>query len=417
MKALQLNRSIIAWGLYDWATSAFSVVTTTFIFAAYFTESIAVDPITGTHQWADAAAFSGLLIAILSPILGAAADEMGRRKPWIAFFTCISVVSAALLWFSHPSPDYVPWALTWLIIGTIGLELSLVFYNAMMRDLAPEHSLGRLSGWAWGAGYFGGIICLLLSLLLVRNQFPGIHLNPATAEPVRATSLLVAIWLSVFSIPLFLFTPEKQAIKIPFFIAIRQGLKNLYTLFTSLKQNKAILLYLFAHMIYTDGLNTLFSFGGIYAAGTFGFNMQEIILFGLGMNLAAGIGAISFAWVDDYIGSKHTILISLAGLFLFGACVFLIHSVLLFWLFGMAMAVFVGPVQSASRAYLVHIANPGSLTELFGLYSFSGKISAFIGPWLLGLITLHFNSQRAGMSTILLFFLCGGLLLLSLPKK
>ncbi len=417
MKALQLNRSIVAWSLYDWAASAFSIVITTFIFATYFTESIAVNPIAGTHQWADAVAFCGLMIALLSPVLGAAADEMGRRKPWIAFFTFTTVVSAALLWFAQPSPDYAPWALTWLIIGTVGLELSLVFYNAMMHDLAPQHALGRLSGWAWGVGYFGGIICLLLSLLLVRNQFPGIHLNSATAEPIRATTLLVAIWLSLFSLPLFFFTPEKNGRNIAFITAMRQGLKNLYSLFTSLKQNKTILLYLFAHMIYTDGLNTLFSFGGIYAAGTFGFKIQEIIFFGLGMNLAAGIGAISFAWIDDYIGSKYTILISLAGLILFGACVFITHSVLLFWLFGMSLAVFVGPVQSASRSYLVHIAKPDSLTELFGLYSFSGKISAFMGPWLLGYVTLHFNSQRAGMSTILLFFICGGLLLLPLPKK
>lgn len=166
-------------------------------------------------------------------------------------------------------------------------------------------------------------------------------------------------------------------------------------------------------MIYNDGLNTLFAFGGIYAAGTYHLSFQEVLLFGITMNVTAGIGAVSLGWVDDFLGSKATIVISLVCLATFGIPLLFLHHKYAFWAVALVLCIFVGPVQSASRSLMVRlIATKETSTEMFGLYALSGKITAFIGPWILGLLTLTFDSQRVGMATVLVFFVIGALLLL-----
>jgi UMF1 family MFS transporter len=173
-----------------------------------------------------------------------------------------------------------------------------------------------------------------------------------------------------------------------------------------------ILRYLIARMIYTDGINTLFAFGGIYAVGTFGMSFSELIMFGIAINLTAGIGAVGFAWIDDKMGPKKVILIALVALTILGGILLIIQDKTLFWIFGVPLGLFVGPAQSASRSLMAHMAPPELRTEMFGLYAFSGKATAFVGPALLALATDMFQSQRAGMATILIFFIVGGILLL-----
>ena len=403
--------SVIAWGLFDWANSAFPTVVTTFIFAAYFTQTIAKDPITGTHQWANAIALAGFIIAIISPILGAAADHLGRRKPWIAFFTSLTVVSSALLWFAKPSIHYINWTLCWVVVGTIGFELSTVFYNAMMRDLVPKQYLGRLSGWSWGIGYLGGLVCLSVALLLIYFPLPWLNVTSKALENIRVTGPLAAIWFAVFSSPFFILTPDHGKTEISFWNALKQGVTTISKTFRKMNQHRQILKYLLARMIYIDGLNTLFAFGGIYAAGTFGLSEVQIIILGIAMNATAGLGAIGFAWLDDFLGSKKTILLALSGLILLGSYLLITHSIVVFWILALLLGLFVGPVQSASRSLMVHLAPPNQLTEYFGLYAFSGKVTAFVGPWILGIVTIHFNSQRLGMVTIILFLIIGAVIL------
>lgn len=409
---------LIAWSLYDWACSAFPVVITTFIFATYFTTHVAINPIRGTYEWANATAIAGISIAFLSPILGAIADHSGWHKRWLFVMTWLCVIFTAMLWFVYPSSHYVSFSLTCFVLATISLEVGLVFYNSFLPHLAPQKYLGRISGWAWGLGYFGGIAALSI-MLFGMIKHPPSWLNVAAAEQVRIAGPLVACWFAIFSLPFFLIVPESQVEHLPFHQAIRLGFKELFGTIKFLSNKPNLFFFLLAHLIYIDGLNTLFAFGGIYAAGTFHMNISGVILFGITMNVAAGIGAITLAWVDDFLGSKPTILLSLCGLFFFGICVLLVHSVTLFWLTGLSLSLFLGPVQSASRSLMARMTPADKTTELFGLYAFSGKITAFIGPWLLGWVTLYFDSQRAGISTILLFFATGGFLMyfVTEPKK
>ncbi|SMF09781.1 MFS transporter, UMF1 family [Tistlia consotensis] len=409
--------AILAWCFYDWANSAFPTVIVTFVFAAYYTRALAPDAETGTGQWGLAMSLSGVAIAILAPILGAVADQGGRRKPWIAVFSLLCIASGAALWFAAPDPAWAVYALTLSALANLAFEIGTVFYNAMLPEVAPPRLWGRISGWAWGLGYAGGLACLVLTLVLfVQPAHPLFGLDRAQAEQVRIAGPFVALWFLVFALPMFLLTPDRAATGKPAGRAVAEGLSTLRRSLARLPKQRRVLRYLIARMLYTDGLNTLFAFGGIYAAGTFGMDFTEILVFGILLNVTAGLGAFGFAWIDDWIGPKRTVLIAVGALMLLGAAILLIDSKLWFYVLGCAIGVFIGPAQSASRTLMARLAPAETRTEMFGLYALSGKVTAFIGPAAVGGVTVLMDSQRWGMATILLLFAVGFALLLPLEE-
>ena len=405
----------LAWCFYDWANSAFPTVIITFVFAAYFTSAVAPSSEIGTAHWGWALSLSAALVALLAPVMGAIADAGGSRKPWIAAFTGLAIVGSALLWLIEPDPDFVLLALVLVVLANLGFEIAQVFYNAMLPEVAGQGRLGRLSGWAWGLGYAGGLSCLAICLVIfVQPDPPLFGLSGDTAEQVRIVGPFVGLWFAVFALPLFLWVPESRR-RSPLQAAIiARGLKTLGQTLRSLPKRKAIGRFLLARMIYTDGLNTLFAFGGIYAAGSFGMDIEEILLFGILLNVTAGLGAAAFAWIDDCIGPKPTLVTNLVALLLCSSLILLVQDKLLFYLLGSAIGIFVGPTQAASRSLMARLAPPAQRSELFGLYALSGKATAFLGPALVGWITLAADSQRVGMASILGFFLIGLLVLLPL---
>jgi UMF1 family MFS transporter len=411
----RLNKNVmpvLAWCFYDWASASYSIIVVTFIFATYFTTKVASDQILGTYQWANATSLAGVIIAFSSPLVGAIADHGGHHKRWLGFFTMICVIATFLLWFAYPHPDSVYPTLACIVIGTVGFEVALVFYNSFLPGLAPKSYIGRISGWGWGFGYLGGILSLSIALVIFVKGGPPLF-NTANSEQIRICGPFAALWYSVFALPLFFIVPEITTKTKPMGEAVRAGCRELISTLRKLPKEKNILLYLFAHMIYTDGLNTLFAFGGIYAAGTYGLSFEQVLLFGITMNVTAGIGAVSLGWVDDRLGSKLTVILSLCCLSLFGLPLLFLHDKYVFWAMALLLCLFVGPVQSASRSLMVRlIAEKNMSAEMFGLYSLSGKITAFIGPWMLGVMTVTFATQRAGMATVIVFFLIGALLML-----
>jgi UMF1 family MFS transporter len=394
--------------VFDWANSAYPSVIVTFVFAAYFTKAVAESPEAGTGQWGTALAISGLAVALLAPVLGALADQGGRRKPWLGAFTVLTIVCSALLWRVEPGPAFAMLALVLVVIGNGAFEFGQVFYNAMLPEISPRGMIGRISGWAWSVGYAGGLVCLALALVLfVQPERPLFGLDREAAEHVRVAGPLVGLWFAVFAIPLFVMTPDRPATGPGWRDAIRLGLGTLWATLRGLPGRPLVGRFLIARMIYTDGLNTLFAFGGIYAAGTIGMSYEEILVFGVLLNITAGLGAAAFAWIDDLFGARRTIMVALVGLFVFGGAVLLVESRVWFTVLGCAIGVFIGPAQAASRSYMARLAPPEIRTELFGLYALSGKATAFIGPALVGWVTVWADSQRAGMATILIFFVVG----------
>lgn len=408
--------SLISWALYDWANSAFAAIITTFVFAAYFTQQVAENETVGSAQWGNMLGIAGLAIAITGPLLGAAADQGGRRKPWIFIFTGLCVAATALLWLIKPDPGYTGLALLLVGLGTLGAEFAFIFYNAMLPGLAGPRQIGRWSGWGWSTGYAGGVVCLIIALVVfIQSGSQWLGLDPATAEPVRATFPLVSAWYLLFALPLFLITPDTPGSGKPFSQAVRDGVRQLRDSIRHVRLYSHIVRFLIARIFYIDGLATLFAFGGVYAAGTFNMTTQEVLLFGVALNITAGVGAAAFAWVDDWIGSKPTILLSLFGLIVLGTLILLVESLTLFWIFGLLLGIFVGPAQAASRSFLARAAPEPLRNEMFGLFALSGKVTSFLGPLLVGWGTYLSGSQRVGMSAIIIFFIIGFLLMLTVP--
>ncbi len=407
--------ALVSWALYDWANSAFSAVISTFVFAAYFARQVADNEIRGTSLWGYTIGAAGLIIAITGPILGAVADQSGRRKPWIAAFTLVCIIPTALMWYVKPSHDYVWMALLLVGVATIGVEIASIFYNAMLPDLTHHHNVGRWSGWGWGLGYAGGVASLVIALFGFIQSNVFFNLDHSTAEHVRATFVMVAIWFTVFSLPLFIVTPDTDGGRKKLTHAARDGLRQLADSLRHVRRYKHIVRFFIARMIFIDGLATLFTFGGVYAAGTFNMTEQHVLMFGIALNVTAGIGAVGFAWVDDWLGSKPTILASLVGLIILGTSVLLVDTQTAFWILGLALGIFVGPVQAASRSYLARTAPVELRTQMFGLLALSGKATAFLGPLLVGWVTDIAGNQRVGMGVIIVFFTVGFFLMLTVP--
>ncbi|MEO3427914.1 MFS transporter [Pelagibius sp. CAU 1746] len=404
----------VAWCLYDWANSSYPTVIITFVTATYFARAVAETPEAGTGQWGLMLSLSGVVLAVMAPIFGAIADQGGGRKPWIGFFSLVAIFCAAGLWWIEPDPGFVVPALLLVAVGNTAFEFGHVFYNAMLPEVAPKSHLGRLSGWAGGLGYVGGIACLAACLFLfVLPETPLFGLDKQRAEELRITGPFVGLWFAVFALPLFAVVRESAP---PFQTgrAVREGLASLWRTLKLLPEQRQTGRFLLARMLYTDGLNTLFAFGGIYAAGSFGMSFKEILIFGILLNVTAGLGAFAFAWIDDLVGAKFTILFSVAALILLGGAILLVESQLWFYLLGCGIGAFIGPAQTASRSFMARIAPPQLHAEFFGLYALSGKVTAFLGPALVGWVTVWADSQRVGMATILVFFLAGLVLMWSI---
>lgn len=410
------RRALWAWCLYDWANSGFPTVIVTYVFSAYFAKAVAASEVEGTALWAYAMSLSGVAIAMASPVLGAIADQSGRRKPWVGAFTALCVAGSLALWWVVPGTGREVFALVVVATGNFAFEMGIVYYNAMLPSLVPPDRLGRLSGWGWALGYLGGLACLGLALALVTPKPPPFGLDPAAFEPVRATALLVAVWFALFSLPFFLFVPDARATGVAPLAAVRQGLRSLWSTLLRVRRFRTVAIYLIAHMIYTDGLNTLFALGGLYLAVTFSMSFEEILVFAIGMNVSAALGAFVFGWVDDRIGPKRTILIALACMFVIGVGLVMAETRTLLWGLAIPLGLFFGPAQAASRSLMARLAPRELVAEFFGLYALSGKATAFVGPALFGLVTGATGSQRWGMSTILVFIAVGGGLLLAVKE-
>jgi len=398
---------LVSWWLYDFANSPFSTLVVTFIYATYFTQKIAENPIIGTTYWSRAVTITAITVAILSPVLGTIADRGGYRKAFLGFFTLLCVGATCGLFTVLPGEVLV--ALTWFVVANVSYELGSVFYNAFLPDIAPPGKVGRVSGYGWGLGYVGGLIALVIALVgFVQPETPWFGITKVDDQNIRATNLVVAVWFFVFSLPLFIWVKSKVHTRAP----EPGGLvgatyRQLASTFHEIKRYRQIVRFLIARLIYNDALITVFAFGGIYAAGTFGFTTKEILIFGIVLNITAGAGAFSMAILDDRWGGKRTVQLSLWGLAFATLLAIIAPNRTVFWIAGILIGIFAGPNQSASRSLMARFIPPERENEFFGFFAFSGKATAFIGPFVLGVLTEVFDSQRAGICIVLLLFAAG----------
>jgi MFS transporter, UMF1 family len=431
--------------LFDWAAQPYFTLINAFIFAPFFATALAANPADGQAMWGYAAGFAGFLIALISPVMGGIADRVGPRKPWIAGFGLLLVIGSAMMWFAQPGhPAAIPIALTGYIIATIGSECATVFNNAMMPTLVPPSRIGRLSGAGWAIGYLGGIASLIVMLALMiapaetgrtmLGLVPILGLDPALREGDRASGPFTALWFMLFVLPMFLLTPDVAKTGVSIRAAARGAIRRVIAMVHELKDTPGIRRFLIANMIYQDGLVALFAFGGIYGAGVFGWQATELGVFGILLAIAGTVGALIGGRLDDAIGSKPVVLVSIAMLAL--TCVGILsvgrEHVFFFYAapgpqpgdglfgslpekvflgFGLIIGLVAGPMQAASRSLLVRLAPPDKIGSCFGLFALSGKVTSFMGTLLVALATDITNNQAAGPAVLILFFAVGAWLL------
>ena len=408
---MEKRKEIWSWCFYDFGNSAFTTLVITFIYSTYFTKAIAENEIDGTFLWSQAIAITAVIVSLLSPILGAIADKGGYRKIFLALPTYISLGATALLFF--PIKGQILFALILVVIANVNFELGGVFYNAYLPEIVSRKKIGRISGIGWGAGYLGGLLAMLVAMVgFVSPDVPWFGLDIDSGEHIRATNILVAAWFFIFTLPAILYLKEKKvesANRIG--IVVLNSIQALKKTFQEIKIYKNTVRFLISRLIYNDGLVTIFAFGAVYASGTFGFTFDEIMIFGIVLNIAAGLGAFLMGYIDDVIGGKLTIQISLIGLMIAVLLAVFANSKLLFWVSGIIVGLFAGPNQSASRSLMGRLTPPDKINEFYGFFAFSGKLTSFLGPMLLGIFTKYFSSQRYGVAVVFIFFFVGFLLM------
>ena len=420
------NRTIFSWSIYDFANQPFTTLILTFVYSTFFVDFIALSGESGAVMWGRAVTLSSLVVALISPIMGAVADHGGYRKKFLIFWTWICVIFSILLYF--PLKGQVILALSFFCVANIGFEMGGVFLNAYLPEIAPKEKIGRISGYGWSFGYIGGLIALAICFILFIspespvNPFNGQLLNLDTGEHIRIINVFIGIWFAVFSIPTFLFLKDKKRKNtLNNGQLIYETFKSLNKTFREVKCYKETLKFLLARLVYNDALITIFAFGGIYAKQVFNFTFNEIFLFGIVLNVTAGLGALAMGFLDDILGGKKTIQISNVGFII--ACTLAViapefnNGRFIFWIAGSMIGVFSGPNQAASRSLMGRMTPKNKENEFYGFFAFSGKATAFVGPLLFSTIVSLTDSIRLGLAIVSVLFLIGIVLLNNVDEK
>jgi len=415
------KRTVVAWSLWDWGSAAFNAVVTTFVFSVYITSDSFGPEAEVSAKLGIALLIAGISVALFAPVLGRLSDAAGRRKTWLGINTGVVVACTVLMVLVAPSDRYLTLGLVLLAVGNVAFEFASVSYNAMLSQVSTPASVGKVSGFGWGMGYIGGIV--LLAILLVGFIFPDVGWFGVTAEEgwnIRVAMVISGAWFALFAIPVFFAVPEIGAD--PEAPGAARGLLTAYRdLFRSIadlwRNARQTLFFLVASAVFRDGLAGVFTFGGVIAARSFGFDATTVIVFAIAANVVAGLATILVGFFEDRIGAKPVMVWSIVLMVVCALVLFLLNSLgtWVFWVFGLILCIFVGPVQSASRSFLARLIPAGREGEIFGLYATTGRAVSFLSPAAftaavtLGGATI---SGTLGLALVLLF----GLLLLLAVK-
>ncbi len=412
---------VLAWGLWDWGSSAFTTIVLTFVFSVYLTDSVGKDLPPGSLSpntwltWSSAAA--GLLIALMAPVIGQSADRAGRRLRSTGVWTVAVIVAILLMYFVRSDYQYLWLGLLLLGLASIFFELAQVSYFALLSQVSTRANVGRVSGFGWALGYLGGIVLLLVAYVgFIAGEGGALGLSTDGGLNIRVVVLLSAVWFAVFALPMFLVLsetpPSGGATRLGVIGSYRALIANLRRL---LRDSPHTVYFLGASALYRDGLNAIFAFGGVIAVTVYGMDPGTVLVFGVVINVVSAAGAFMGGWLDDRIGPKTVVVGSLTSLVVVGTILLFAYGTTMFWIFGLILGLFVGPAQASSRSYLSRLCPQGQEGQLFGLYATTGRAVSFISPALIGLFTV-IGGERLGLLGIILVLLAGLVALLPVRK-
>ena len=410
--------------MWDWGSAAFNAVIVTFVFSVYLTDSVGADlggPLSPATWLSISISVAGLVIALTAPVMGQRADRGGRRRRSLAIWTYLTVALTALMFFVDSEAPY-PWffiGLLLLAVGSITFEFAEVSYFAMLRQVSTPSTVGRVSGFGWAMGYFGGIFLLLAAFLgFISGDGAERGMLGITTDGglnVRLVCLLAAVWFALFALPVLRKVPENRPRKTSdddeagFFESYRILWRDLKALW---RRDPRTVRFLVASAVFRDGLAGVFTFGAILAVAVYGLAPGDVLIFGVAANVVAALGAAVAGFADDRVGPKVVIAGSLAAMLATMTVLLFVDGTAMFWIFGLLMCLFVGPAQSASRSFLARLVPPASDGQMFGLYATTGRAVSFLAPAMFGLFAWGFGTDRAGIAGIALVLLIGLLLLL-----
>lgn len=391
------KKTIFYWTLFDFANTSFSIVVVTFLYAVHFKKTIAFNEPVGDLYWSIGTSSAMIITAIISPVLGAIADYSAGKKRFLLFFTLLCIAATALLYFVEPGAIFL--GIFLFVIGNIGFEAGLVFYDAFLPEITTPKNYGRVSGYGYAMGYLG-------SLATLAAVYPFI-----LDGKIKETFLVTGVFFLLFSLPIFLFLKDKRkkVDRTESYLVI--GFNRVWSTLSNLKKYKNLAIFLLAYFFYIEGVNTVIFFSGNYASTTLKFSETELLIFFLTVQTTAIIGSIILGIMADSIGQKKTIIITLIIWLITISLAYLIDNKSGFYIVGLLAGVAMGSCQSTSRSLMTKLIPVERKTEFFGFYSFFGKSSAVIGPLVFGLVSFISGNQRLAIISIAFFFIIGLLIL------
>ncbi|MBZ0201688.1 MAG: MFS transporter [Ignavibacteria bacterium] len=393
-KGKWFTKDVFNWSLFDFANSTFATIVVAFVFAIYFKKVVANNQPVADLYWSTAINISMLLVAFLSPVLGAASDYYGNKKKYLIFFTFLCIASTSLLYFI--TEGMVLWGMILFILANIGFQSGLGFYDAFIKEIAEFKNYNKVSSLGYAVGYLGSLASLAAVIVL-------------QDEP-RMTFIACAVMFFIFSLPMFLFVKEKA-------VDDCGGLHNSNFLTTGIKRTldtikhinsySNIRLFLISYFLYIDGVNTIIFFSANYAQTTLNFEIPDLILFFIIVQVTALAGSFLFGWIADRIGTKKTILFIILSWAVLTLMVFFADTKMIFLIIGAFAGTFLGSSQALSRSFMSRITPDEKKTEFFGFYSLFEKTSTILGPLTFGLVSWLTGNQRYAIISILIFFISG----------
>ncbi|MBI4377584.1 MAG: MFS transporter [Nitrospinae bacterium] len=418
----------VSWGMYDWANSAFATVILTALYSKYFAQIVARGKegvnilginVPGAALWNFVVSIGMFVVAIISPFLGTIADFSAKRRIFQIIFCYLGVLFTSLLFFVGAG-DWLTGSL-FFIFALIGFSTSVVFNDSFLTDISTENNIGRISSLGWGLGYIGGGLLLFINLIML--QFPTLIGLPEGYFSVQDCFISVALWWFIFSLPTFIFVKEKspgsRLAEGESYLSI--GIKRLTQTFKTIQHYRELSKFLLAFLIYNDGIETAIVMASIFGAEVVNMETGELIIYFLMIQGIAFVGSIAFGQIADTIGKKVTIIISLIIWSLVSVWAYFIGIIwdikTEYWLIGVIAALVLGGSQAISRSMAGMLTPQGRSAEFFGFYAISGRFASIFGPLIYGLIIHVTKSIQKGILSVIIFFIAGMLILLSVNER
>jgi UMF1 family MFS transporter len=407
---VRTRRAVAAWCLFDFANSAYTTLIVTVAYSVYFHDAVVgASDNRGDRLWGTANFLAMAVVALTSPVLGALSDFSGKKKFFLIATTLQTVVATALL--ALVGPGDVVTGILFYVVATIGFEAGYVFYNAFLPDVAAPEAVGRISGWAWGVGYAGGLLSLALCYPLIMRPLRGEGgaLDPVAISHTKLSFVVVAGFYLLFALPAFLWLREAppQGKLSGFKESVTVGFARVRQTLAHLRDYKDTGLFILASLFFTDGITTVISFSAIYATTTFHFSRGDLVMLFLVLNVVAFPGAVGAGYLADRIGPKRTIV---ASLWLWVVTILVgwaARNKATFLVMACLAAIGMGSTQAVGRSFMAQITPPSRESEFFGFYVLSGKFASMFGPLIFGVVSETTGSQRLAVLSLLPFFVVG----------